>query len=232
MSTTKAPRSSRLRFALRRQPGNPGAGKVAPQPIQVDAELQPGTEDLLPSDDDTSCTCLDYRKVRQIIITERTAEHVSCWRADRQGGPPPMQLPGVLGAARSPSWKFLTTAKWRFGLKTRAVVSQALSPWPPARDESIGVDVRLARRAVRPHGARHPPSLAATAGINDTRPAKSGNVSVRPRRRVRQKHFSRESSGVPLSAGTKRMAGDRLSHSSTAACRQSRQCLPCAPIPT
>ena len=50
--------------------------KVAPQPIQVDAELNLGTQDLLPSDDDI-LHVLDYRKVRQIIITECTAEHVN-----------------------------------------------------------------------------------------------------------------------------------------------------------
>jgi dihydroneopterin aldolase len=48
----------------------------APQPIQVDAELNLGPQDLLPSDDDIS-NVLDYRKFRQIIITECTAEHVN-----------------------------------------------------------------------------------------------------------------------------------------------------------
>ena len=71
--------------------------KVAPQPIQVDAELNLGTQDLLPSDDDI-LHVLDYRKVRQIIITECTAEHVNLLEsligklANRL-----MQLPGVLG---------------------------------------------------------------------------------------------------------------------------------------
>ena len=71
--------------------------KVAPQPIQVDAELSLGTQDLLPSDDDI-LHVLDYRKVRQIIITECTAEHVNLLEsligkvAHRL-----MQLPGVLG---------------------------------------------------------------------------------------------------------------------------------------
>ena len=50
--------------------------KTAPQPIQVDAELNLGTQPLLPSDDDINHV-LDYRKVRQIIITECTAEHVN-----------------------------------------------------------------------------------------------------------------------------------------------------------
>ena len=71
--------------------------KVAPQPIQVDAELNLGTQDLLPSDDDI-LHVLDYRKVRQIIIEECTAEHVNLLEsligklAQRL-----MQLPGVLG---------------------------------------------------------------------------------------------------------------------------------------
>ncbi len=68
-----------------------------PQPIQVDAELNMGTQPLLPSDDDISAV-LDYRKVRKIIIDECTAEHVNLLEtligklANRL-----MQLPGVLG---------------------------------------------------------------------------------------------------------------------------------------
>ncbi|MCK7503900.1 MAG: dihydroneopterin aldolase [Desulfobacterales bacterium] len=50
--------------------------KTAPQPIQVDAELNQGPQPLLPHDDDISHV-LDYRKVRQIIIDECTAEHVN-----------------------------------------------------------------------------------------------------------------------------------------------------------
>ncbi|WP_332777050.1 dihydroneopterin aldolase, partial [Polaromonas sp.] len=50
--------------------------KTSPQPIQVDAELSLGTQPLLPSDDDIKHV-LDYRKVRQIIINECTAEHVN-----------------------------------------------------------------------------------------------------------------------------------------------------------
>ena len=71
--------------------------KCAPQPIQVDAELNLGTQDLLPSDDDI-LHVLDYRKVRQIIIDECQAEHVNLLEsligklASRL-----MQLPGVLG---------------------------------------------------------------------------------------------------------------------------------------
>ena len=69
----------------------------APQPIQVDAELSLGAQPLLPHDDDIHHV-LDYRKVRQIIINECTAEHVNLLEsligklAHRL-----MQLPGVLG---------------------------------------------------------------------------------------------------------------------------------------
>ena len=48
----------------------------APQPIQVDAELNLGSQPLMPSDDDIMHV-LDYRKVRSIIIAECTAEHVN-----------------------------------------------------------------------------------------------------------------------------------------------------------
>ena len=71
--------------------------KTEPQPIQVDAELNLGTQPLMPSDDDINHV-LDYRKVRQIIITECTAEHVNLLEsligklAHRL-----MLLPGVLG---------------------------------------------------------------------------------------------------------------------------------------
>ena len=71
--------------------------KLAPQPIEVDAELNLGTQPMLPSDDDITHV-LDYRKVRQIIITECTAVHVNLLEtligklAHRL-----MQLPGVLG---------------------------------------------------------------------------------------------------------------------------------------
>ena len=72
--------------------------KTSPQPIQVDAELNMGTQPLLPSDDDITAV-LDYRKVRKIIIDECTAEHVNLLETligkltHRL-----MQLPGVLGA--------------------------------------------------------------------------------------------------------------------------------------
>lgn len=71
--------------------------KAAPQPIQVDAELCLGRQPLLPKDDDINHV-LDYRKVRQIVINECTAEHVNLLEsligklANRL-----MQLPGVQG---------------------------------------------------------------------------------------------------------------------------------------
>ena len=71
--------------------------KTQPQPISVDAELNLGTQPLMPRDDDITHV-LDYRKVRTIIIDECTAEHVNLLEsligklAQRL-----MQLPGVLG---------------------------------------------------------------------------------------------------------------------------------------
>jgi dihydroneopterin aldolase len=71
--------------------------KIAPQPIQVDAELSLGHQPLLPIDDDIMHV-LDYRKVRKIIIDECTSEHVNLLEtligklANRL-----MQLPGVKG---------------------------------------------------------------------------------------------------------------------------------------
>ena len=71
--------------------------RAAPQPIQVDAELNLGPQALLPHDDDINHV-LDYRKVRQIIINECTAEHVNLLEsmigklANRL-----LLLPGVIG---------------------------------------------------------------------------------------------------------------------------------------
>lgn len=48
----------------------------APQPIQVDAELNMGSQPLLPSDDEIM-NVLDYRKVRAIIIEECRAQHIN-----------------------------------------------------------------------------------------------------------------------------------------------------------
>ena len=71
--------------------------KLAPQPIQVDAELNLGTQALHPVDDEINHV-LDYRKVRQIIIDECTEKHVNLLEtligklARRLMG-----LPGVVG---------------------------------------------------------------------------------------------------------------------------------------
>ena len=68
-----------------------------PQPIQVDAELNMGSQPLHPQDDDITHV-LDYRKVRAIIIDECTAEHVNLLEtligklANRL-----LLLPGVVG---------------------------------------------------------------------------------------------------------------------------------------
>lgn len=68
-----------------------------PQPIQVDAELNLGTQALHPVDDEINHV-LDYRKIRQIIIDECTSEHVNLLEtligklARRL-----MLLPGVVG---------------------------------------------------------------------------------------------------------------------------------------
>lgn len=71
--------------------------KRDPQPIQVDAELNQGLQPLLPGDDDISHV-LDYRKVRQIIISECTAEHVNLLESlIGKLSHRLMQLPGVLG---------------------------------------------------------------------------------------------------------------------------------------
>lgn len=72
--------------------------KIEPQPIQVDAELCLGCQPLLPRDDEINHV-LDYRRVRQIIIDECTAEHVNLLetligRLTHRL----MQLPGVVGA--------------------------------------------------------------------------------------------------------------------------------------
>jgi dihydroneopterin aldolase len=71
--------------------------KTTPQPIQVDAELNQGPQKLIPRDDDINHV-LDYRRVRQIIIDECTAEHINLLetmigRLSKRL----MQLPGVIG---------------------------------------------------------------------------------------------------------------------------------------
>jgi 7,8-dihydroneopterin aldolase/epimerase/oxygenase len=71
--------------------------RTAPQPIRVDAELNMGSQSLMPHDDEIM-NVLDYRRVRSIIIEDCTAVHVNlletligklCHRL--------MELPGVLG---------------------------------------------------------------------------------------------------------------------------------------
>ena len=67
------------------------------QPIQVDAELNLGLQPLAPRDDDIRHV-LDYRKVRQIIIDECTAEHVNLLESlIGKLSQRLLQLPGVLG---------------------------------------------------------------------------------------------------------------------------------------
>ena len=69
----------------------------APQPIQVDAELNLGLQLLLPRVDEIHHV-LDYRKVRQIIIKLCTAEHTDLLESlIGKLSARLMQLPGVLG---------------------------------------------------------------------------------------------------------------------------------------
>jgi len=71
--------------------------KTDPQPIQVDASLNLGTQPLRPRDDEI-LHVLDYRKVRQIIIDECTAEHLNLLESlTGKLSARLMQLPGVLG---------------------------------------------------------------------------------------------------------------------------------------
>jgi len=70
---------------------------TSPQPILVDAELNMGSQPLLPRDDEL-LHVLDYRRVRTIIIEECTAQHVNLLEtligkvSNRL-----MELPGVQG---------------------------------------------------------------------------------------------------------------------------------------
>lgn len=71
--------------------------RQAPQPIQVDAELNMGTQPLLPAEDSIH-NVLDYRKVRRIIIEECQSEHLNLLetmigRLSHRL----LQLPGVVG---------------------------------------------------------------------------------------------------------------------------------------
>lgn len=72
--------------------------RVTPQRIQVDTELNLGTQPLLPLDDDIA-NVLDYRAVRSIIKEECTRAHINLLEslvgqlANRL-----IDLPSVLGA--------------------------------------------------------------------------------------------------------------------------------------
>jgi 7,8-dihydroneopterin aldolase/epimerase/oxygenase len=71
--------------------------KDAPQPIEVDAELNLGSQPLHPRDDDLTHV-LDYRRVRTIIIEECTARHVNLLESlIGKVAARLMALPGVLG---------------------------------------------------------------------------------------------------------------------------------------
>ena len=71
--------------------------KSQSQPIQVDAELNVGTQALMPTDDDINHV-LDYRKVRQIIIDECTERHINLLESlIGKVSLRLMQLPGVVG---------------------------------------------------------------------------------------------------------------------------------------
>ena len=102
MSASSAPHAGQQILTLTGLRFNANLGildeeRRGPQPIQVDAELNQGRQPLRPHDEDIS-QVLDYRKVRQIIIDECTAEHVNLLEsligklARRL-----MQLPGVIG---------------------------------------------------------------------------------------------------------------------------------------
>ena len=71
--------------------------KASSQPIQVDAEINLGTQALVPADDEINHV-LDYRKVRQIIIEECTERHINLLESlIGKVSLRLMQLPGVVG---------------------------------------------------------------------------------------------------------------------------------------
>jgi 7,8-dihydroneopterin aldolase/epimerase/oxygenase len=71
--------------------------KSQSQPIQVDTELNLGTQALMPTDDEINHV-LDYRKVRQIIIDECTERHINLLESlIGKVSLRLMQLPGVVG---------------------------------------------------------------------------------------------------------------------------------------
>jgi dihydroneopterin aldolase len=101
--------------------------KLEPQPIQVDAELCLGCQPLLPRDDEINHV-LDYRKVRQIIIDECTAEHVNLLETligkltHRL-----MQLPGVVGAR-------VKIAKLQIFADCEVAIRMETGSWSPQGD--------------------------------------------------------------------------------------------------
>ena len=71
--------------------------RTGPQPIQVDAEINLGPQALVSRDSDIGHV-LDYRRIRQIIIDECTAEHTDILEAlVAKLGTRLMKLPGVVG---------------------------------------------------------------------------------------------------------------------------------------
>lgn len=72
--------------------------KSAPQTIQVDADLNMGSQPLKP-DDDEIISVLDYRKVHTLIINTCTEQHVNLLESlTGKLCVTLMQLPNVLGA--------------------------------------------------------------------------------------------------------------------------------------
>ncbi|WP_077035804.1 dihydroneopterin aldolase [Pelomonas sp. KK5] len=71
--------------------------REGPQPIQVDAAINLGPQALVSRDSDIGHV-LDYRRIRQIIIDECTAEHTDLLEAlVAKLGKRLMKLPGVIG---------------------------------------------------------------------------------------------------------------------------------------
>jgi dihydroneopterin aldolase len=72
--------------------------KSAPQAIQVDADLNMGSQPLKPDDDEIS-NVLDYRKVHTLIIDTCTQQHINLLESlTGKLCVSLMQLPNVLGA--------------------------------------------------------------------------------------------------------------------------------------
>lgn len=72
--------------------------KSAPQAIQVDADLNMGSQPLKPDDDEIT-NVLDYRKVHTLIIDTCTQQHINLLESlTGKLCVTLMQLPNVLGA--------------------------------------------------------------------------------------------------------------------------------------